>query len=335
MIKNSLLVVLPAVFLILCVEFALRLFSPLYLVGSNDFYQYDSELGYVGKPGHHFKAKDYQLESMVNVSGNIGFYENFSKYDKLIFTIGDSYTEGVGVPVDASYPFHLDLLLNIDSKTRSYEKRFAVANFGLSGRGGLQNKLVIQKYSKDIGVPNYILYLGFDNDADDDVRFLSGAAEKSIISGSPYWGVFYPIVNYFLVETEIGKRLKYVVHIYRERSISPTENGNGNEDVSVSERQIEVLRQIFDIAKAQNSTLIVSWAVENEAYEYMKKFAAENNVHFADWNSSVESVIRSMPKVEKENLHSGGHYRSFVNYLIALAFVEEIKMVELSNKEGK
>src|SRR5665648_756670 len=89
---------------LLCLEIFLRIFNPLYFSQPIDAYQYDKDLGYRLRPGLHiFNLTDYQQEFRIAKSGALSFQEDFSDYAFIIFTLGDSFTQGLGVPNDASY----------------------------------------------------------------------------------------------------------------------------------------------------------------------------------------------------------------------------------------
>lgn len=119
-------------------EVALRLFAPIHLVGFPGAFEYDAELGVRVKPGvHALRTTDHQQEMRVNRSGTINFQETFSGYSMRLFALGDSYTQGTGLPSDATYPFQLDLLLNRDA-VGQYEKRVAVVN--VLGRPAFRRK---------------------------------------------------------------------------------------------------------------------------------------------------------------------------------------------------
>ncbi|NRA00431.1 MAG: hypothetical protein HRU01_28425, partial [Myxococcales bacterium] len=103
--KKMTLLLLAVTVVLLIAEILLRNFAPIYLVGRLDWYQYDSELAIRLKPSmHSLHLSDHQSEIKTNDLGTVNFQENFDDYDQVIFAAGDSYTEGVGLPADASYP---------------------------------------------------------------------------------------------------------------------------------------------------------------------------------------------------------------------------------------
>lgn len=91
------------------------------------------------------------------------------------------------MPSDASYPFQLDLLLN-EQASGVYRKEYGVVNLGIAAVGGEQELLIAEHWRVLIGAPSFILYLGCDNDYDDDALFRGGYRHHHIVIDSPYWG---------------------------------------------------------------------------------------------------------------------------------------------------
>ena len=120
-------------------EIILRQVAPIYPTGGMpQAYEYDPELGYRLRPDVHlFRTTDFQQEVRVNQLGTANFQDNFDGYQSLVFAFGDSFTHGLGVPADMSYPAQLDLILN-ENQEGFYEKRFGVVNLGTPGFGGEQ-----------------------------------------------------------------------------------------------------------------------------------------------------------------------------------------------------
>ena len=123
----------------LCVEVFLRFFSPVRFCDAMETFRHDPELGVSFVPSLHvLQTTDYQQEVKINQLGTVNFQEDFTRFKSLVFAVGDSFTQGVGLPADASYPAQLDLVLNI--RDGSYEALFGVVNLGMGGYGGMQNR---------------------------------------------------------------------------------------------------------------------------------------------------------------------------------------------------
>lgn len=315
---------------LLIAELVLRCFLPIYLAGYIGAYQHDEELGVCLKPGQHFlKSTDYQQEVRTNQKGTVNFQESFEGYDSIVLAIGDSYTQGTGLPSDATYPFQLDLLLNM--RRGEYRKRCAVVNLGLAAFGGEQELLSLQRYAKLVGKPKYVLFLGCANDYVDDLLFKNGDRHKLLVDGNPHWGMFLKPLQWLTNETEIGKRLKIGVALMGAAS-PPDEDEEAPANPhprSTAQLQEPVLEKLVAMCKELDAGLVVSWADppgdSSGSYEWLKGWAGDNRVDFADWHSGVTSVREAVPDLPLWNPHSGGHYRTWVNGMIAAAFAEHIR----------
>jgi hypothetical protein len=313
-------------------EIILRLFIPIYLTGYIGSYQYDKELGYRLKDNFDFLlTTDYQQEIHTNKLGTVNFQDNFNDYKVLVFALGDSFTQGTGLPADASYPFQLDLLLNMENN--HYVPLYGIVNLGLAAFGGEQNLLTLKRYAKRLGKPKVILYLGCSNDYKDDVLFRSGYRHKHMVDGSPYWGWYMQPLAWMTNETEIGKHLKVLIGEFRRKKIfSKAPNRSGKEGTeakkpNAAELEAPVFQELIKISQEYGAKLIISWIDlpdNQEGYQWLQDFAQKHHVAFADWYPAVVSARQSVPQFPLNNPHSGGHYRTWVNGQIARAFAKEI-----------
>lgn len=314
-------------------ECGLRVVAPIHLVGIQSAFQYDDELGYRLSPGvHTYRLTDHLEEVRTNALGTVNFQQDFAGYGRLAFALGDSFTQGTGLPADASYPFQLDLLLNRD-EAGLYEKRIAVVNLGLAAFGGRQSLLSLQRYAKQLGRPDYVLYLGSDNDWHDDVLFESGYRHRHVVRGSPKWGIWVrPLL--WLGELELVKRAKLAVaEVRRARLVAAAERderpGGSEPAMSVAEREWPVIEEIDRLAREWDAKLIVSWAnAPGPSYDWLRERAAAAGIPFADWEPRVASVRRAMPELPFGNPHSGGHWRSWANGEIARSFADAVRLRE-------
>lgn len=134
-LKKISLVFVAALVGVLTVELTLRLFFPRYYPIIPAAYEYDPDLAFRLRPNTHLlKTTDFQQESISNGLGTANFQESFDGYESLIFAVGDSYTQGTGVPADMSYPAQLDFILNRDNQG-FYVKKYGVVNLGVAGFG--------------------------------------------------------------------------------------------------------------------------------------------------------------------------------------------------------
>ena len=305
---------------LICVEVFLQFFLPVRFCDAMETFRHDPELGVSFVPSVHvLQTTDYQQEVKINQLGTVNFQEDFTRYKSLVFAVGDSFTQGVGLPADASYPAQLDLVLNI--RDGSYEALFGVVNLGMGGYGGMQNILQLKKYTQRLGRPDFILYLGCQNDPQDDEMFRRGERHRAIFSNTPGMNAFWKIRLWITRRTEIGKRARLAWGRFRGAgSMAMVPDSAG----SAFSSQIENLREAARCAYESNSILVVSWASDDADYRAMKKWAKEQSIEFADWAPAVRSLLQSNPNLPLDNPHSGGHYRTWINTIIAKTFAKII-----------
>jgi hypothetical protein len=313
---------------LLIVEVALRVFHPKYYVTIPWSYEYDAELAFRLKPGAHlFQTTDFLQEVRTNRTGTTNFQEGFDDYPRLVFTVGDSYTQGIGLPADSSYPFQLDLLLNRDAEG-FYVKRFGVVNLGVSGFGGEQNLIALRRYAAlSRRPPSFILYLGCDNDMGDDVLFLRGLRQRQFTEGDPYWGRLAVPARWLLNNSQIAFNARlFVSNRARDRAgrEAAAQTSKDGREISAAEFESPVLERLNAYAKERGAALVISWSDANPSYYWLKEWAARNGVAFADWAPRTMSVQAAMPALPLDNTHSGGHHRVWTNRVIAEEFARQM-----------
>lgn len=304
----------------------LHFFKPFYFCDNSDMYQYDKELQFIAKKNYrHLQSKDYQEEYLTNSLGTNNLQDDFSQYKYKVFTIGDSYTQGIGLPFDASYPMQLDLELNLAEG--SYRTDYAVINLGLSAYGGEQYLLTLKKHIKVFGPPNYILLLGCWNDYADDMRFqaFQRGETSNLIAGHPYLDFVIKPLSWVVYETELGKRAFWLWKNYSKKTVRQKAGGDQPNEFLFASQQVKVYTEINQIARELNATFILSWANVDPSYAWLKNWCAAQNIPFADWQPALISVIQHIPKIPIDNPHSGGHYRVWANHLIAQTFAGHIR----------
>ena len=329
---NILIFTLLIAFCLLLIEAGLRLFATFHFMQPIEAFEYDEDLGYRFRKGmNFFKLTDYQQEIRTNQLGTINFQENFAEYKIIIFALGDSYTQGLGVGLDSSYPFQLDLLLNIDDRG-IYSKRYGVVNLGLGPYGGKQELITLKRFEKCLGKPSIVLYLGCSNDYSDDLLFESGIRHKNMVLNSPYYGWFYHPMKWLFVDTEIGKRIKYFIQEgILKKEVQRTQEEKSNKR-SIAEMEKGEIEKLVSTSRELGAVPVVSWFMVGESYDWLKSWAAENGVRFADWEPAARSITNEIPGIPWQNQHSGAHHRSWLNLVIARAFAREIRTIQVGSE---
>ena len=317
-------------------ETMLRNIAPIYTAGIRSSYEYDSILGVrLKKNFSGSRITDHLEEVRTNRYGIVDHRENYSAYAREAFALGDSYTQGTGLPLDAAYPAQLDIMLNQDSSGR-YAPRTAVLNLGLGSYGGEQSLLTLQRFAKELGAPAWCLYVGADNDRDDDLMFRNGIRHRHLVDGTPRWRGMAGFLG-AVSDLQIVIRFRTALAERRLRQLrSATEPGDqqatdttsragvvtGAGPSSTAEAQWPVIGRIISTCRGLGANVIITWADTQpmESYEWLRAKAASEGVLFNDWYPRVQSVREAIPSLPLENSHSARHYRGWVMHEMAAGF---------------
>lgn len=305
-------------------ELMLRSIAPVHLVGIQDAYQYDEELGFRLRPGiHRSKLTDHLEEIRTNRVGTVNLQERFDEYSTLVFALGDSFTQGTGLPLDEAYPCQLDLILNRDERGL-YRKRFGVVNLGLGPFGAEQSLRTLRRYASLLGKPRIVLYLGAENDREDDLLWASGYSHHHIVWGNPRLGAAVgPLL--WLGDLEIVKRAKLGFSGWRRARIFRDAEDAASRGRCVAELEWPVIDSIAEDCRRYGAALVVGWAdPESPSYAWLKGKALERGLRFADYAPAKRSVLANIPGLDPHNPHSGGHWRGWMNRLIAEEYARQI-----------
>ena len=324
--KNIILLIVTISIVLAIAELLLRWFAPIEPVDVASMYQYDAQTAFALRPNLRiYETTDFQKEIISDSLGTADFKENLDRKRPMVFAVGDSYTEGCGIPADMAYPFQLDMILNRDS-VGYYSPRYTVVNLGVFGYGGEQSLLRLEEYAQKLGKPADVLYLGYDNDYADDEAFLSGIRHHNIIAGSPYWPAWLvgPLQS-VRQNSQVVKRIWLAYHKLR---------GDFHEDLvdrtkadtthPVAEQEKGVLNRLAAACEEMHARLIVAWMGPSPSYGWMERWAAKKNIAFVDWLPKMYSMQAAKPDLPMGNHHSGGHVRGWVNRVLAEEFARTI-----------
>ncbi len=339
-------------------EGVLGLVSPVYSVGIQQAYQYDPDLGVRLRDGVRlYRITDHQEEIVSNSLGTANPQRDFAGYTRLLFALGDSYTQGTGLPADQSYPMQLDLLLNRDAGG-FYRKNYGIVNLGLAAYGGQQSLLALERYARKVGGPAACLYLGSDNDYDDDLLFRNGDRHRHVVYGSPKWGPLAPALIW-LGNRQLVLRIKLIIASRRLAALRSKSLGapakqphSATREITdapaarkfvprlrnVAELEWPVIEQIVNACRRQGAEVVLAWSAlpgTSGSYEWLRAKAAGSSIAFNDWFPRVASVSAAFPALSLTNPHSGGHYRGWVAGKIAEGFVEALALPAEAGTSGR
>jgi hypothetical protein len=227
----------------------------------------------------------------------------------------------------------------LNMQHNEYKPIYGVVNLGLASYGSKQELIMLRRFIKIIGKPHFILLQGCRNDYDNDLRFARFQRGKSsiIVEGHPKIGWFIKPLSWFAYETEIGKRLFWVIKTYLIKTSSESSGSSALVKISTAERIAPTYQEIDKLAREINAKLIVTWANLDDSYDWLKNWTQEKRITFCDWRPEALSVSKQFPNLSLTNPHSGGHYRTWVAKIIAANFARHIEkhLMELQlRKQG-
>src|SRR5579885_1658619 len=161
-------------------EFGLSKFAP----HPRTFYEQDEYIGWKGVPGKEKRYADGRIASYltrrailnggevvsrVKINSH-GFRDKERTYEKAentfrILVLGDSFAEGIQVPLEKTFPYILEQKLNSEAEGG---KRFEAINLGVSGFGTAQEYLALKHYGLKYHPDLVILAFFIGNDVGDN-----------------------------------------------------------------------------------------------------------------------------------------------------------------------
>jgi hypothetical protein len=187
----------------------------------------------------------------------------------------------------------------------------------------------LKEYAEKIGLPRYILFMGCDNDVGDDQNFVAGDVHHKLLEGNPRFSPY--LVRSWLwlkYETEIGKRLSF---LYKIRRRQQTVAQKANSPQNRAEMLAPAFRELINLSRGMGATLILSWmpvrfsTEMTPGYRWLQEFCRRQGIHFGDWFPMARAIREQIPALPFENNHSAGHYRTWVNAMVARSFAQQIR----------
>ncbi|MBD1144021.1 SGNH/GDSL hydrolase family protein [Pelagibacterales bacterium SAG-MED33] len=324
--KNFLVLSITLFFFVFLAEISLRVFYPLNLTGDISNYEYDENLGIKLKDNlNSVYITDHRQEVITNKKGTLNYESEFSNYDNLIITIGDSNTQGVGVPFDSSYPFVLYTQLNSEDK-----ESWGVVNMALAAYGTKQAILVYKIKYKIFMKPKFVTYLADKNDYMGDLFFDKGYKHMHLVKNSPRFFGYAEILGYVSQKIELIKRIKYILS---ETKLSQNYNKvEENFEKVFLNNYAKKLLEFNNYLRNNQISFIFAWNSLDEnknnvcssEYNFVKNWAKQNNIIFADWCPNFKKIANLSNAIPVINDHSSSHARPWINRIIAQSFRDKI-----------
>ena len=179
-IQRILLVLFGLIFSLLLSEVCLRIWTPSSLL-YKQVRQSDPILHHSFKPSAWYieRKEEFEVEVRTNSLGlrDREYGQEIAGAFRII-VLGDSFTEGVGVDLDSTYPKQLEDALNVLSGNH----KFVVFNFGIAGYSPILEYLILEQ--KGMALHPDLVILSYDmTDVQEDVLYAEDAVFDS--TGAP------------------------------------------------------------------------------------------------------------------------------------------------------
>ena len=219
---------------------------------------------------------------------------------RIIF-LGDSFTFGIGIESNETFPKLLENKLNEVKNGKSYE----VMNFGVPG----YNTLDEIQFFKDVGLkynPNMVVVGFIDNDIDDNVEMWQRISEGINVS------------NNTIKEGDIESQIKItnlqldIIKQYEHEIFTNESNFNLHWNKIVA----QPLSELSALSKKNNFTVTIVMLDTNPVQkesEGLDTIANEYGWHVV----KLEQVLKSYPKIELALSENDWHFNYFASQIVA------------------
>ncbi len=182
-------------------------------------HQPDEKLGYALVPNYTMahQTSDFSVSIKINSEGLRDHEYPAKKEPKLyrILVLGDSFTFGVGVNAEESYPKLLEAMLNKASRGNT-AIRYEVINAGVEGYGTEQEYLYLRKLQLRYE-PDLVIVGLHSNDIDDVMKGIPAAFKKQRFKNRFYFISYLRRLQILLTESFTKKFiLENILAIYQD-----------------------------------------------------------------------------------------------------------------------
>ncbi len=296
-----------------------RNYIPRFMFENDQLLQYQMTAHFHGI----MKTEEYTSEISTN---NLHLRNREITGKEKILVLGDSFTFGVGVNDNQTYPAVLE---------RALKKE--VINAGVMGYGTDQELLYLKE--RGLALKPDLLVLGFfiGNDLTDNID----VSNFSVINGflvRDYKKSLKPYTYTFLkdkINSFFEKfNKKEFDDLFEKKDFYQIYTGNSSLEEKEWKRTLQLLNQIVDLARENNIQIIILnippkkfFPLDKEAYEHLKK---ENKLlHFAETKGvrivDLVEVLGKEKDAENFYFKKDGHFSVSGNQAVGKALAKEIE----------
>jgi lysophospholipase L1-like esterase len=358
-ILNFVLSISSLIIILLLLEVAVRIFIPItkpqMIVKRGSDKTVPKKLNY-GDPFFEgiFQSAEYTTRIITNSEG-FRDVEHRLKKDKGVFRIlavGDSFTFGLGVEANQTYPKILEAMLN---KNTLGKKHFEVFNMGIAGIGTLEELEIIEyglRYKPDLILLGVFVENrwnpGNGNDLCDNLKSRDRLKNSRLVNQNENI-ITRPIIRpvdalnslqrflatnsdlYFLIMTRLGTNL-------RKSLIGLRQNQNQSElalSWDITEKAIKKIKRLADKEGVAFVIVRIPFLYDvyspknDEAKNILTVFSNENNINMCDL-----SDVMGNNKNSDLYYPADGHWKSLAHKLAAgdiFAYLNDHKLLDNKN----
>lgn len=272
LLANGFLLLLTLLLLFLLAEGITRLVMPN-SVKLRQMHQLDEKLGYRLVPhfAMNYQTSDFTSSIKINSEGLRD--REYPKTKDLktfrILVLGDSFTFGLGVNIEESYPKVLETMLNQSSKgsgARTYE----VINAGVAGYGTEQEYLYLQELQQRYE-PDIVIVGLYSNDVDDVMKGIPAAITKQKLKNRSYFLSYLRGIQ-ILLQTETFMKKNFsssigsIFEIYQDKHTPQFEKA-----LHMTKGYLLKIRDFSRSRGARTLVVIIPFCFEIDSVEWERK----------------------------------------------------------------
>lgn len=269
-------------------------------------HQPDEKLGYKMAPHFEMRHVTTEFDNIIKINSeglrDVEHKDGKDPSSYRILVLGDSFTFGLGVDMEESYPKVLESMLNKNPLLNGDKKRFEVINSGIQGFGTEQEFL----YLKELGEkykPDLVILGLYTNDINDVMKGIPSGYIRSSIKNQIYF-LSYLRGLQILLSKNFKEIKTEILQLYQDTYPPEFENAIRK----TKEFEIKIRDYSASIG-AKTMVIIIPLSLEIDRVEWEKKgfghlykddFFSKNMTKFSDMFTEFGKIndIPTLPLLE-------------------------------------
>lgn len=231
--------------------------------------QPDKKLGYKMLPGYECEFRTSEFDILIKINSN-GFRDYEYHKDKgsttfRILVLGDSFTFGIGVDMEETYPKLLEKMLNRHLGEKGPQK-YEVINAGADGYGTEQEYLYLENLGNQYR-PDLVIIGLYSNDVTDVMKGISSDYTRTWLKNNFYFLSYIRGLQRGLIKIIFNRKIhKHLFQIYGDKYTPQFENA-----LSETKEYIVKIRDLSSVIGAKTLLVIIPQCFETNRTEWEKR----------------------------------------------------------------